>query len=295
MHYIENSIIIQYQQNTFRLTQELHLNTIDDAKRYIDERGFIFFWPISGFRFPSLWTATAGDRPVADEHDDPGHKSWGWKDEGLDKKLWYYGRIIKKRNLFISLDCLPFFFALSPNYGNPKEDIQDLYEQGKISLEARLIFSALSDYGPLDTITLRKKARLESESSQSPFNRALATLQEFFFIQPVGVSQAGAWRYAFVYDLTIRNHPEIIEKSRFITEQDARLTMLRYFFLSIGAASIKQVTGFFSWTTDVTTILLTSLVEEKFLVSDVAFNSNIKSAYSLSKLVPSSIQPSHSL
>ena len=46
---------------------------------------------------PSLWTAVAGDRPVADAHDDPGHITWGWKDRSLDKKIWYYGKILRRK------------------------------------------------------------------------------------------------------------------------------------------------------------------------------------------------------
>ena len=58
---------------------------------------------------PSLWVAVAGDRPVPDEHDDPGHVTWGWKDGLLGKRRWYYGRVLRKRNTFISLDiCLTF-------------------------------------------------------------------------------------------------------------------------------------------------------------------------------------------
>ncbi|MBK9210977.1 MAG: hypothetical protein IPL71_22930 [Anaerolineales bacterium] len=48
---------------------------------------FIYFWPIKGIDLPSLWTAVAGDRPVADKHDDPGHITWGWKDNASIKDL----------------------------------------------------------------------------------------------------------------------------------------------------------------------------------------------------------------
>ncbi len=49
------------------------LATVDQAIKFVQERGFVFFWPIKGVEFPSLWTAVAGNRPVSNEHDDPGH------------------------------------------------------------------------------------------------------------------------------------------------------------------------------------------------------------------------------
>ncbi|MCK7520523.1 MAG: hypothetical protein MZV64_23930 [Ignavibacteriales bacterium] len=56
------------------------------ASTFVNRRGFVFFWPISGIDLPSLWTAVAGDRPVADKHDDPGHITWGWKDGATRQK-----------------------------------------------------------------------------------------------------------------------------------------------------------------------------------------------------------------
>ena len=70
----------EYQAQTFRLRPELRLNTVEQAIAFVNQRGFIYFWPISGILFPSLWAAVAGNRPVADKHDDPGHITWRWKD-----------------------------------------------------------------------------------------------------------------------------------------------------------------------------------------------------------------------
>jgi len=61
----------------------------EEAIRYVNERGFIYFWPINGILLPSLWEAVSGDRPVPNEHDDPGHVTWGWKDSLLGKHVWY--------------------------------------------------------------------------------------------------------------------------------------------------------------------------------------------------------------
>lgn len=167
---------------------------------------------------PSLWAAVAGDRPVPDEHDDPGHITWGWKDGMLGKQRWYYGRVLRKKNTFIALDILPYFYALSPNYGDPNEDYLIDYEQGKLTAAAKNLYEALLFRGPLDTITLRKLAGLSSQAANTEFNHALEELQTTFRILPVGVSDAGAWHYAFIYQILPHQFPDIIDRAHEITE-----------------------------------------------------------------------------
>ena len=92
-----------YQAQTFRTAPGRRIGNKDEAVSFVKERGFIFFWPIKNVTMPSLWVAAAGDRPVPDEHDDPGHITWGWKDELLGKRRWYYARILRKRGWIILL------------------------------------------------------------------------------------------------------------------------------------------------------------------------------------------------
>ncbi len=67
---ISEKRIWEYRQSTFRLRHRVR--SLDEALNFVNERGYIFFWPIKDLVFPSLWAAVAGDRPVPDEHDDPG-------------------------------------------------------------------------------------------------------------------------------------------------------------------------------------------------------------------------------
>ncbi|MFH1524868.1 MAG: hypothetical protein ABIF04_07860, partial [Chloroflexota bacterium] len=107
---------------TFRLSPATRLTTPAQAADFVNERGFIYFWPIKGVLLPTLWVATAGDRPVPNDHDDPGQITWRWKDDSLDKKIWYYAKILRRKATFISLEIAPYFYALSENYGSLEED-----------------------------------------------------------------------------------------------------------------------------------------------------------------------------
>jgi hypothetical protein len=236
-----------YRAKTFRLLPGQHLKSLEEAIDFVNERGFIFFWPIKDILMPSLWTAVAGDRPVADEHDDPGHVTWGWKDAQLGKDQWYYAKILRKRATMIAMDAAPYFYALSENYGSPEEDYLTTYEQGRMTQEAKTVYEVLLDQGPLDTISLRRNAHLTSRESEARFNKALTDLQVDFKVVPVGVTDAGAWHYAFAYDITARHYPEISERARFIGEKEARQKLVDLYFRSVGIAQLRDVIKLFRW------------------------------------------------
>ena len=134
----------------------------------------------------------------------------------------------------ISLETAPYFYALTENYGSPEEDYLALYQQGRLTQEAKLVFEALLDNGALDTVALRKAAHLSSNESETRFNKALSDLQSSFMILPVAVTQAGAWRYAFAYDLVARRYPETAEAARFIGERQARQKLVGIYLESLG-------------------------------------------------------------
>jgi len=126
---------------TFHLPPAKPLSSQSQALRFVNERGFVYFWPIKGMLLPTLWAATAGDRPVPNEHDDPGMVTWGWKDDALGKHIWYYGKILRRKATFISLEVAPYFYALSENFGSPEEDYLLAYEEGRLTQAAKQIAS----------------------------------------------------------------------------------------------------------------------------------------------------------
>ena len=251
-----------HRASAFHLPPAKPLASQSQALRFINERGFIFFWPIKGVDFPSLWTAVAGERPVPDEHDDPAHITWRWKDDALPKRLWYYGKILRRKATMISFEALPYFYALSENYGSPEEDHWIAYEEGRLTLAAKNVYDALLKEGPLDSISLRKAARLVS-AKESEWNRALEDLQKDFKVLPVGVAEVGAWKYAFIYQITARYYSDLLERARLISESQARAKLLELYFASLGAAQMRDVNKIFGWGTELTSRALTRLIEAK--------------------------------
>jgi hypothetical protein len=268
MDKIKKTEINRYRADTFRTNPRRTIRSKEEAVEFVNERGFIFFWPIKDILLPSLWVSVAGDRPVADAHDDPGHVTWGWKDSLLGGKEWYYSKILRKKATVISHEIAPYFYALTENYGSAEEDYLTQYEQGKMTLEAKLVYESLLDNGPLDTIALRKSARLTSRDSDSRFNKALADLQADFKILPVGTSEAGAWHYAFIYEIVARHYPELPEKARYLQDVSSRATLSDVYLRSVGAAQVSDIEKLFQWGKIETLRALERLVKDRIVIKD---------------------------
>ena len=274
-----------YRACTYRTLDALRVTTQEEAIAHVDARGYLMFWPIKGIEMPSLWAAVAGDRPVAEAHDDPGHVTWGWKDSLLDARRWYYGKILRRKATIISLDVVPAFYALSENYGSPEEDYLYQYRDGTMTAEAKAIYEALLREGPLNAVALRRAASMTDNTSSYRFNRGLEALQSDFKVLPVGVAQAGAWNYAFIYECVHRYYPEILERARAIKVSEAQRQLLRIYLRSVGAVTFEAIVKVFRWSKPDVEIALTSLVEEGTAIRDLQIEGQVGSRVALCEVV----------
>ena len=185
----------------------------------------------------------------------------------------------------IDLNIAPYFYALSENYGDPEEDVLIQYHEGHLTLEAKSIFEVLLNNGPLDTISLRQKTHMTSKESNSRFNRALSLLQSDFKILPVGISDAGAWRYAFIYELAHRYYPDLLVKARYIKEREARRQLAKLYFLSVGAAQLRDITKLFGWKKKDVEHTLQILEKDKLIIGDLTLEKELGEWFCLRELI----------
>ncbi len=100
-----------------------------------------------------------------------------------------------------------------------------------------------------------------TSAKESQWNRALEDLQMDFKILPVGIAEAGSWKYAFIYDITARHYPELPQKARQISESNARGKLLEYYFESVGACKERDVSRLFGWANELTLRTIGRLVD----------------------------------
>ena len=235
-----------FRGRTFRTARGLRLRTPAQAIQFVRQRGFVYFWPIQGVDLPSLWAAVAGDRPVAEFHDDPGHITWRWKDSLLGARKWHYAKLLRGKATLVSLPTLPYFYALSERLGD-LDDYVLAYESGRISREARLIADVLLRHGAQHTIQLRQATHLDAPTSKARFERGLVELQRGLWILPIGVAEAGSWNYAFIYELVDRWYPGLLEQAQPLAAEPARAHLARRLLDSVGAATPGTVQRLFHW------------------------------------------------
>jgi len=234
--------IVQQREFNYRRTPERRVRTAEEARAFVEEVGFCHLWPIKGIEMPNLFHAIAGRvRPVPMAHDDPDlSKCWGWKDQALGKQWWYYGKLLSRRATLISLDMLPPFYACSENFGD-LDDYMAEYLDGTLTAEAKRIYEALLTHGPLDTIRLRREAHMTARSAKSRFERTLVELQVALKVLPIGIAEAGAWRYAFVYEIVQRHLPDLPQQARQISRAQARRALVLRYLNNVVAADSRTI------------------------------------------------------
>jgi uncharacterized protein YcaQ len=103
-------------------------------------------------------------------------------------------------------------------------------------------------------------------AKDSEFNKALEVLQSDFKILPTGVARAGAWKYAFIYDVVPRHFPDLPERARHISEGEARAQLMELYFNSVGAAQEGDAAKLFGWRRELIARTINSLVEQRKLI-----------------------------
>ena len=249
---IPQSEIIRLRESRYRRTPERCIQSIDQARAWLDEIGFCHFWPIKGVETPNLFHAIAGrERSVPNAHNDPDLSTcWSWKDRSLDKRWWYYGKLLRRRATLVSLDLLPAFYACSENFGD-LDDYLEEYRAGTMTAEAKQIYEAILKHGPLDTIRLRRESAMRTEGAKARFERGLTELQTGLKVLPIGVARAGAWNYAFTYEIVQRHYPDLPGQARHIKRSEARCALVQQYVDNVIAADrrmIQRVFHVLHWT-----------------------------------------------
>jgi hypothetical protein len=263
--------VIERREMRYRRRLNLRITTQEHAIEFVNDVGFCFLFPIQAVEMPSLWDAVAGRvlKTTNQHHGYEIERTWGWKDEALSQKVWFYAKLLRGRATLVSLDFLPNFYALSENFGDYEHDYLAEYQTGAMSSEARQIYEALLKNGALDAVRLRRESRLSSEENKPRFEKALTELQTGLKVLPVGIAPAGAWRYAFIYEIVPRWLPDVPERARQTTRSEARRQIFDRYIHNVIAAPLPAIARVFGWKLSDTTLAAAELADLKRIECDV--------------------------
>ena len=246
---LTRAALVEARAERYRQRSHLRVRSKEEALEFLNDVGLCLLFSASDIELPSLWGALCGeDSPVPSHHDNRElGLAWRWKDELPVAGQVLYGKFLRRKPVFISLELAPYFYALSPNYGHPAEDYMQDYVDGRLSVEAKQVFEVLLQEGALPTSRLRLEAGLGGKANASRFDRALAELQMDFRISKVAISDANRWGYCYVYDLLPRHFAEIVEAARAITGKQAREEILLRYLRTVVASTAREVLKLFGW------------------------------------------------
>jgi hypothetical protein len=233
----------------YRQRPHLRVQTEGEALDFLNDVGFCLLFSAKEIELPSLWGALCGgDLPLPNHHDNRElGLAWQWKDKLPIEGKVLYGKFLRKKPVFVSLDLVPYLYALSPNYGDLVGDYLQDYLDGRLSVEAKQVYEVLLERGALPTSRLRQEAGLSGKANANRFDRALAELQMEFRITKVAISDANRWGYCYVYDLLPRHLPKEVAAAQAITGRQARETLLLRYLRTVIAATPRDVGRLFGW------------------------------------------------
>jgi hypothetical protein len=215
-----------------------------DAIRFIDAVGYCLLFPIGGLSLPSLYFACA--RRECTSWDRYCLLIWRWKDEFGRKRRAFYSKYFRGRGTFISLGMLPQFLAVELSAYGPDE-YDRAYAAGRISMDARTVWRALTAHGPLATLELRHACRFDSTAGNRRFKKAMLQLSRLLLVVHSGAEQeTGAWASSR-FELTARAFPAAVARARGIDVREARRTLASKYLEWQSHADTRTIARLFGW------------------------------------------------
>jgi hypothetical protein len=222
--------------------------TAAEAVKYIDATGYCMLFPVNKVRLPSLYYAvTRRNSHVDFVWDKYSVMLWRWKDELPRRRRAFYAKYFRGRGTFISLKMLPYFLAMRDTAVAPG-DHERFYADGRIREDARVIWEALEEHGPLATLELRHACKMDTKAGNVRFKRAVLDLQCLLVVVHFGAEQETAAWASGRYELTCRAFPKETAAARHILPEDARRRLAEKFIEWHPDAEPVQLARPFGWT-----------------------------------------------
>lgn len=246
----------------YRRTKTQRVKTMSDAAKFIDQVGFcLLFASAQNLELPSLFEAVKGRRDAhIEDWDADTDRMWVWKNDLPAAKRAYYGKALAGKPVFVSLKLLPYLYVLNAR------DVREEYRHGRISHEAKRVYDALHDRGPMPTMALRAAAGFGRDTNG--YHRALDDLQRALVVMPVGaVIEQGAWA-SQIFGLVASWFPREVARAERIDVSKARCEIVRRYIQTVVAAKLAMVSRLFGMAREDVSAAADELNDKKILKRD---------------------------
>jgi hypothetical protein len=264
---ITSEEIERWRDHTHRRTARRAVRSKRGALSFVNEVGFCFAFTSENAELPCLWHAACGERnpvmPLHTHHDPAISFVWEMKNVLPAEGKIYYGKLLRKRPVMVSLEFLPYFYVLAHRTGAKGEAIRE-HAKGRLSGIGRDIMDALEDSSPQTTRGLKLATGLNGKSSRIAFDRAMGELQEKMFIVKVAELDDP---FTFVWAPMRTVHRAAIRKAHRITPEIARVKILERYFENQCVSTVPAIARLFRWERQVIFHTLGRLVRDGTIAS----------------------------
>jgi hypothetical protein len=237
--------MLRRSDGDYEIRSSGRLRTTADAMRFIETVGFCVLFPAGNVPLPSLYYVVSRRADV--RWDKYAQLIWKWKDELPKKQRAFYGKYFKGRGSFISLKFLPQFLATHGTAMEPRE-AEAFYKTGRIGRDALELWLALAKHGPLPTLELRHACKMESQTGNKRFKKAMLELQGLLIVTHSGAEQeTEAWA-SNRFDLVARGFSKQVVEAREISAEEARVAIAAKYKTLYPGAAPAQIARLFGWT-----------------------------------------------
>jgi hypothetical protein len=221
------------------------VKTTAEAAQFIDRAGFCVLFPVKNVPLPSLYYAVSHR---SDAHwDKYAQLIWKWKDDLPRKRLAFYAKYFRGRGTFLSLHCLTHLLAMHETAVAP-DRAEAFYNTGRISRDACDLWKALAQHGPMPTLELRHACKLETQTGNKRFNKAMLELQSLLIVTHYGAEQETAAWASNRFHLVARAFPKQSRAAAGISAEAACRILAAKYRALYPSASASEVARLFSWT-----------------------------------------------
>lgn len=227
-----------------------------EALAFIDRMGFCLLFPQRTLRAASLWEAVKGT-PAFEDWDEDAQCLWAWKDDFPLRGLAPYGKFLRRKPAFISLRALPAFLAGMAPGPEALETAADsrepwrvlhraLFEEGRLTVEARDVAEYLADHGPTGSGALRTRFGGKGKARHR-VDRALEELQSHLLVTHAGTTETGSGWPSATLELLARAFPDAVAQAAALDPDEARAEILAVYRDHCPDAPTAAVARLFGW------------------------------------------------
>lgn len=244
------------------LTRRHRISTAGQLVRFVDACGFCY-----------AFTGREGDMPIPACFDHLATRSvdrmwgwmWEWKDELPEAGRLYYGKLLRRKPTFVSMEFLPIFYATFGRAGEEDEYLEDV-RAGRVNDIGRRIYEALQERGETQTKRLRAALGITSVEGRREYAKAMEDLQRLMYVTRVRAVGEGREDYNYTYDLFTRRYPASVRAAGASSSRSAMRAVLRRAIEMAGAVEERHVARTFEWEPDVAGRIADDLERDGVLV-----------------------------